>query len=378
MSATIAAIGSGVGRRAEAAPQPVEAYAALGAASGLDSNVHNGNGPDLVNRLEPQVGLRLALPRLSLSANYEADYLAYTLGKASNSWNHTLASDLDASITPRLALHGHQVFIDAADPAAVNLATPVLVSGNIVSEDAAVQLTYNLTERLTIAPSYGAHLLRFSGADARFDSTQQWPSLMMGYQVTHLDTIHVGDAQGLFSGPGASGWSNEPLAGLTHVLGPRSDVSGAGGPVFFVTGGHTAPTWHAAAAIRYEGRRYRTAALYSRDLLAGGAAQTLWAETVSLQLTLLLSRAASLRLYAVGYRSGYAPDDAAFLRGVAGEGEVDWLIGHGLSVGAYTLAREQEIVPGATGPFIGASRFLVGLRVLGVVGADVHDLLEVP
>src|SRR5512140_355249 len=114
--AVVSAVALGVAARA-AAETVLDPIARLTLEGGYDSNaLYDGSGSDQMQRISPELGLRVHDELWDVKGSYRGDWLRYDRFAPGGLWNHAAALSLDATPTRRWTLKGSLRSSYAFDP----------------------------------------------------------------------------------------------------------------------------------------------------------------------------------------------------------------------------------------------------------------------
>ncbi len=181
---TAAACAAALGVAAQAAAETVmDPIARLTLEGGYDSNaLYDGSGSDQLQRIAPELGLRVHDELWDWKASYRGDWIRYDRFAPNGIWNHAAALSLDAEPTRRLTLKGALKSSYAFDP--IGLAqvgvfrtgrqSALLVGGFGRAE-------YRLTPRVDAAGTFNERTVRF---DDRTGGAMHQPGAEVLYRTT--------------------------------------------------------------------------------------------------------------------------------------------------------------------------------------------------
>jgi hypothetical protein len=375
-----------------ATARPVaEPTLALGVDSAYDSNVFNGRGPDLVNRITPHAGLEVHDERTDLKLGYDLGFWIYATGTADNSINHRALGSYEGRLTRRLRLRLADEFIYADDPGFLLRAGVVAPQTSILDNVAEGALAYRLTRRLDGELDYAYRHTSFGQPPPTykaplFNGDQHDAVALLTFRAGRLDDVRLSHRVSYFTVNRAGlAVENAPALGWRHQFVRDLEMRLEGGPVVYTTLEEAAQiqasalqgsgvSWRGAALLRFYTPRWRSMLAFTRDFVGGtGAGAVLWADYVTLSGGVHLEQKLDARL-AVGYfANGFAPNGGRLYDGVTVDALVDWTIVPYLHLAAYYSFRWQEAFPAtaaeqALAPLAEVTRHVIGLRLLGVYG----------
>jgi hypothetical protein len=385
-AALSAVLAEGVG----AAMPAVEPSLQLGLDSAFDSNVMNGRGPDMVNRITPRASLWLHDPRFDLKLGYDLGYWVYMLGTAESSLNHRGVVALDARLSRRVTLHVGDEIIYAGDPGFLLRAGVVAPQTSIFDNIADAGFGYRIGRRLDGNVDYTYRHTSFGppppGNPPLFNGDQHDASASIGGLAGRLDIVRLGYRFTYYSADSTNlAYANSPSLGWLHRLRRDLELRVEGGPLVFhlfdngLASAAGLPgsgvTWRGAALLRFYRPTWRFALTFTRDLVGGtGAATVLWADYLTAQAGYHLDGKLDVR-GGVGYfANGFAPNAPRLFDGVTVDAFVDWTVRPELHFAVYYSFRWQEAFPHveAAAPLPDVTRQVVGIRLIGVIGAEAH------
>lgn len=195
-TAAACAVALGVAARA-AAETVLDPIARLTLEGGYDSNaLYDGSGADAVQRISPELGLRVRDPLWDWTLSYRGDWVRYGRLAPGGLWNHAGALALEATPTRRLTLRAGLRASWANDP--VGLAqvgvfrtgqdSALLVSGSGRAD-------WRLTERVDAAATLAERTVRF---DDGTGGAMHQPGAEALWRATRRFSVGAGYAFGVF------------------------------------------------------------------------------------------------------------------------------------------------------------------------------------
>ncbi len=233
MAAACAAV-LGLATRA-AAETVLDPIARLTLEGGYDSNaLYDGRGSDQMQRISPELGLRVHDELWDVKGSYRGDWLRYDRFAPGGLWNHAASLSLDATPAPRWTLKGSLKGSYAFDPIGLAMLgifrtgrhSALLVGG-------AGRAEYRLTPRIDVAGTLSERTVRFDdatggamhqpGVEALYRTTRRL-SLGAAYQFGVFQSFDVGRDELAYANAlkGRARWRATPLVTVEAAAGPAA------------------------------------------------------------------------------------------------------------------------------------------------------------
>ncbi len=218
-----------------AAETVLDPIARLTLEGGYDSNaLYDGSGSDQMQRISPELGLRLHDELWDVKGSYRGDWLRYDRFAPGGLWNHAASLSLDATPTRRWILKGSLRGSYAFDPIGLAMLgifrtgrqSALLVGGTGRAE-------YRLTPRVDVAGTLSERTVRFDdgtggamhqpGVEALYHTTRRL-SLGAAYQFGVFQSFDVGRDELAYSNgiKARARWRESRLVTIEAAAGPAS------------------------------------------------------------------------------------------------------------------------------------------------------------
>jgi hypothetical protein len=333
-----------------AAETVLDPIARLTLEGGYDSNaLYDGSGSDQMQRISPELGLRVHDELWDVKGSYRGDWLRYDRFAPGGLWNHAAALSLDATPTRRWTLKGSLRSSYAFDPIGLAMLgifrtgrqSALLVGG-------AGRAEYRLSERVDVAGTLSERTVRFDdgtggamhqpGVEALYRATRRL-SLGAAYQFGVFQSFEVGrDALAYANAVKARArWRESRLVTIEAAAGPAAWQGPDGSAIV------PEASLELFAATRAWGLRTAVA----HGLGIGSTARPALVDSFEFGGERHLGRRWLLHADGGVWRSGVAPDGAGAVTGwgVNGEGGVLLANSVRLSIAASHFGRLDSTAP---------------------------------
>jgi hypothetical protein len=322
-TAAACAVLLGVAARASA-ETVMDPIARLTLEGGYDSNaLYDGSGPDQLERISPELGLRVHDELWDWKGSYRGDWIRYERFAPHGILNHAAALSLDATPTRRLTLKGSVRSSYAFDPIGLAMVgvfrtgrqSALLVGGTGRAE-------YRLTPRIDVAATATERTVRF---DDRTGGAMHQPGVEALYRTTERLSLGGAYQLGIFQSfdPGGSelASSNAVKARARWRATRRWTLEAAGGPAMWQAPGAAAIVPEASLEALAASRAYGLRLAVAHGLGIGSTARPALVDSAEFGGERRFGRRWVLHADGGVWRSGLAPRGGAWVTGWGVNGE---------------------------------------------------------
>ncbi|HEX9050625.1 MAG TPA: hypothetical protein VF841_08850 [Anaeromyxobacter sp.] len=339
----------GVATRA-AAETVLDPIARLTLEGGYDSNaLYDGSGSDQMQRISPELGLRVHDELWDWKGSYRGDWLRYDRFAPGGLWNHAAALSLDATPTRRWTLKGALRGSYAFDPIGLAM-LGIFRTGrqSALMVGGAGRAEYRLTPRVDVAGTLTERTVRF---DDGTGGAMHQPGVEALYRTTRRLSLGAAYQFGVFQSfdvvRDEIAYANAVKARARWRESRLVTIEAAAGPAAWQGPGGTAIVPEASLELLAATRMWGLRAAVAHGLGIGSTAQPALVDALEFGGDRHVGRRWLLHADGGVWRSGIAPGGSEAVTGWGVNGEAGMRLGRDvrLSIAASHFGRLDTAAP---------------------------------